>query len=149
METIKRSNSSDVTFKSLVAMLDAELAVIDGEDHSFYHQYNGLDAIKHAVVFYQGSTGIACGAIKQHGQNAMEIKRMYTLPEYRGQGLGSKTLLALENWARELGFAKCILETGKRQQDAIALYTKNKYVVIENYGQYKGVENSVCFEKVL
>ncbi|MRI02258.1 GNAT family N-acetyltransferase [Kriegella sp. EG-1] len=149
METIKRSNSSDITFRNLVAMLDNELAIIDGEDHSFYHQYNGLDTIKHAIVFYQGSTAVACGAIKEHNKETMEIKRMYTLPEYRGFGFASKTLIELENWARELGFTKCILETGKRQKDAIALYKKNKYVLIENYGQYIGVENSVCFEKVL
>ena len=149
METIQRSDSSDETFIKLVAMLDKELAEIDGEDHSFYNQYNGLDAIKHAVVFYQDQTAVACGAIKQYGNDAMEVKRMYTIPKFRGLGLASKTLIELESWAHELGFAKCILETGKRQQDAIALYKKNKYIVIENYGQYSGVENSVCFEKVL
>ena len=48
-----------------------------------------------------------------------------------------------------VGFEKCILETGKRQPDAIALYKKNGYNLIENYGQYIGMENSVCFEKLL
>jgi putative acetyltransferase len=40
-------------------------------------------------------------------------------------------------------------ETGKRQPEAIALYEKQGYQRISNYGQYIGVENSVCFEKVL
>jgi len=55
----------------------------------------------------------------------------------------------LEHWAVELGYKKCVLETGKRQPDAIALYTKQGYESIPNYGQYMGMENSVCFEKEL
>jgi len=48
-----------------------------------------------------------------------------------------------------LGYRKCVMETGKRQPDAVQLYTKNGYEVIPNYGPYIGVENSVCFEKAL
>lgn len=149
METLVRTDSSNEDFKTLVMALDAELAERDGEDHSFYDQFNKIDAIKHAVVFYNGETPVACGAIKEHAPNAMEVKRMYTLPEFRAKGLASKTLVGLENWARELGYAKCVLETGKRQPEAIALYKKNDYVITTNYGQYIGIENSVCFEKVL
>ena len=47
----------------------------------------------------------------------------------------------------ELSCEKCILETGKRQPEAIELYKKNGYRIIPNYGQYAGIENSVCFEK--
>jgi putative acetyltransferase len=53
----------------------------------------------------------------------------------------------LETWASELSFEKCILETGKRQPEAIRLYEKNGYKRIPNYGQYAQIENSVCFEK--
>ena len=48
-----------------------------------------------------------------------------------------------------MNYEKCILETGHKQPEAIKLYTKNLYTVIPNYGQYEGVELSVCFEKVL
>jgi GNAT superfamily N-acetyltransferase len=58
-------------------------------------------------------------------------------------------LAELEKWAGELSCTKCILETGKRQPDAIGLYKKNGYKPVPNYGQYAGVENSVCFEKVI
>lgn len=148
METIRKTNSSNEDFKNLVAALDTELAERDGEDHSFYDQFNKIDNIKHALVFYYGETPVACGAMKEHGKNSMEVKRMYTLPDFRGKGLASKLLVELENWARELGYAKCILETGKRQPEAIALYKKNNYTVTSNYDPYIGVENSVCFEKV-
>ncbi|MFZ5941462.1 MAG: GNAT family N-acetyltransferase, partial [Bacteroidota bacterium] len=47
------------------------------------------------------------------------------------------------------GFRRCVLETGKRQPEAINLYLKNGYGPIPNYGQYAGVENSLCFGKVM
>jgi GNAT superfamily N-acetyltransferase len=74
---------------------------------------------------------------------------MYTNPEKRKLGLASQMLHELELWAKESGYGKCVLETGKKQPEAIALYEKNGYRMIPNYGQYIGVENSVCFEKKL
>jgi hypothetical protein len=41
------------------------------------------------------------------------------------------------------------LETGKKQPEAIKLYTKNGYFIIPNFGQYENIENSICFEKQL
>jgi GNAT superfamily N-acetyltransferase len=90
---------------------------------------------------------VGCGAIKEYAPNTMEIKRMYTLPESRGKGIASKVLTELEIWAAELSYEKCILETGKKQPEAIGLYKKNGYKLIPNYGQYAEIENSVCFEK--
>lgn len=74
---------------------------------------------------------------------------MYTLPESRGRGIAAKVLSDLENWTKELSFERCILETGKKQPEAIALYKKNGYKLIPNYGQYAEVENSLCFKKEL
>lgn len=146
---ILKTDACNKDFISLVVALDAELAERDGADHVFYDQFNRIDMIKNAVVIYDDKIAIACGAIKQFEKNSMEVKRMYTLPSYRGRGLASRLIAVLENWARDLGYAKCILETGKRQPEAIALYKKNGYQITSNYGQYVGVENSVCFEKVL
>jgi putative acetyltransferase len=79
----------------------------------------------------------------------MELKRMFVLPENRNRGLATMIVTELETWASELSYRKCVLETGIRQPDAIALYKKNGYTLIPNWGQYVGVENSVCFEKIL
>jgi putative acetyltransferase len=144
-----RTDSGNADFVGLVGHLDAELASRDGEDHSFYAQYNTISAIKHALVAYEGTFAIGCGAIKKFNSRAMEVKRMYTLPEFRGKGIATRILGELEKWAKELEFETCVLETGLRQPEAIALYVKNGYRVIENYGQYAGVENSRCFEKKL
>jgi len=67
----------------------------------------------------------------------------------RGRGIAQMALAELEKWAAELGYKKCILETGKRQPEAIRLYEKSGYKIIPNYGEYLNIENSVCFEKEL
>lgn len=143
-----RTNSDNPDFQALVRELDIDLAIRDGDEHSFYAQYNKIDSIKHAIVAYQNGQPVGCGAIKQYAPDTMEVKRMYVPPSHRGQGIAGVVLAELEKWAQELGYQKCILETGKKQPEAIALYTKSNYSVIPNYGQYEGVENSVCFEKV-
>jgi putative acetyltransferase len=147
MIRVKRTDSENQDFIGLVKHLDADLAERDGNEHSFYAQFNKINKIKYVVVAYENSQPVGCGAIKEYTPNTMEIKRMYTLPEYRGKGIASKVLSELEIWATELSYEKCILETGKKQPEAIALYKKNGYKLIPNYGQYAEIENSVCFEK--
>ena len=149
MIEILRTNSENQDFIQLVKHLDDELAEIDGPEHSFYAEYNKVNQIKYVVVAYEHKIPISCGAIKEFAPDVMEVKRMYTSPQVRGKGIASKVISNLEVWAAELTYKKCILETGKRQPDAIRLYQKNGYKVIPNYGQYAGIENSVCFEKEL
>lgn len=147
MVELKRTDSGNRDFIGLVKYLDADLAIRDGAEHSFYAQYNKIDQLKYVVVAYEWGAAIACGAIKEYAAHIMEVKRMYTLPESRGKGIAGKVLSELENWVAELGYEKCILETGMKQPEAITLYRKSGYQHIPNYGQYAGVQNSVCFEK--
>jgi GNAT superfamily N-acetyltransferase len=147
MIEILRTDSNNTDFQDLVKKLDAYLAKIDGDENAFYSQYNKIDSLNHVVVLFENSTPLACGAIKESDPNRMEVKRMYTSIDARGKGFASKVLSELEKWAGEMGYKACVLETGKRQPDAIALYEKAGYKQIPNYGQYIGVENSVCFEK--
>ncbi|MEO7313286.1 MAG: GNAT family N-acetyltransferase [Chitinophagaceae bacterium] len=144
-----RTDSENPDFIELVKLLDADLAKRDGNEHSFYAQFNKIDKIKQVVVTYENAQPLGCGAIKAFGATAMEVKRMYTLPEARGKGIATFILSQLEQWANELGYEKCVLETGRKQPEAIELYQKCGYEIIPNYGQYAGVENSVCFEKKL
>lgn len=136
-------------FQSLVKLLDRELSIRDGADHAFYDQFNKLDAIKHVVVAYTGDIAVSCGAFKPFDDTTVEIKRMYTLLEYRGRGIAAELLRELESWAKESGFSAAVLETGVKQPEAIRLYEKSGYLRIPNYGQYVGVEQSYCFRKQL
>lgn len=144
-----RTNNHHEDFKLLVIELDKELKIRDGDDHTFYAQYNKSDDIKYVLVAYDQELPIACGAIKEYDQGTMEIKRMFVRPGYRNQGLASLILKSLELWCQELHYTQCILETGINQPEAIRLYEKNNYTKIPNYGPYINVENSLCFLKVL
>jgi GNAT superfamily N-acetyltransferase len=144
-----RTGSNNEDFIQLVTKLDELLAIMDGREHAFYNQYNQIDNIKHVVLLYLDELPVACGAIKEFATDTMEIKRMFTSDKFRGRGLASTVLKELEDWAKELGYAKCVLETGRRLPDAVRLYQNKGYLQISNYGQYIGMDNSICFEKQL
>jgi putative acetyltransferase len=144
-----RTTSENTDFQELVLALDKELALRDGDEHAFFAQFNKTHMIKHVVLGYLQDVVVACGAIKEYDSSTMEIKRMFVPLAFRGNSYASLILTELENWARELGYKKCILETGLKQPEAIRLYEKNTFIRIPNYGQYAGIENSVCFEKII
>lgn len=147
--TLIRTDSDHTDFRTLVALLDQDLAVRDGDDHAFYAQFNKVDAIKEVIVAYQNGTAVGCGAIKPFSATEAEVKRMFVHPDHRNRGIAAKVLNELESWATELGFAAFVLETGKKQPEAISLYQKVGYHIIPNYGQYIGVDNSVCMIKTI
>lgn len=144
-----RTDSDNKDFIELVHSLNSYLKIIDGEEHDFYNQYNNIDVLKHVVVAFLDNTPCGCGAFKAFNGESTEIKRMFTKPEFRGQGIASNILNELELWSRELNYKACILETGKRQNEAVAFYRKMNYQEISNFGPYANVENSICFKKIL
>ncbi|KGD69082.1 N-acetyltransferase [Flavobacterium aquatile] len=147
--TVTRTTSDNPDFEKLVIELDAFLAILDGEDHAFYAQFNKSSALKNAIIVYENETAVGIGAYKEYDSETVEMKRMYTLPQFRGKGIASKILSDLELWATEENYKIAVLETGFMQKDAISLYQKLGYVITENYGQYIGVENSICMKKSL
>lgn len=147
MINLIRTNSSNTDFISLVKALDAYLKITDGDEHAFYNQYNSISQLNNVVIAYQNNEAVACGAFKPFETNSVEIKRMYTNPKFRQQGIAKQILNALETWAKELNYQYCILETGKRQKEAVAFYKANGYQKIPNYGQYTKMDNSLCFKK--
>lgn len=149
MIRIGRTDKDDADFKNLVISLDAELKIIDGEEHGFYNKYSSTESLDHVLIVYVNDDPLACGALRKRNYETMEIKRMYTAQEARGQGLGSIVIHELEKWAKELGYLNCVLETGKRQLAAVALYERNGYHTIPNYEPYENVDNSICFGKEL
>ena len=149
MTILNRTNSENKDFQDLVLELDKDLAKKNGEINDFFAQYNKIDLIKNVVVVFNDNLPVGCGAMKEYDKSTMEIKRMYVLIEMRGKGVAVAVLNDLESWARELGYKKCVLETGDKMLEAIGLYKKSGYKVISNYGQYENVENSICFEKEL
>ena len=144
---IKRTNSENRDFINLVKELDAFLKITDRDEHDFYNQFNHIDVLKNIVVIYFNEIAVGCGAIKKYDDITVEVKRMFVCLEKRGSGVAQKMLQELEIWAKELGYQECILETGIRQVEAVRFYKKCNYKIITNYGQYKNMENSICFKK--
>ena len=146
---LKHCDNSSLDFQALVTKLDAELAIRDGDDHAFYHQFNGINVLNHVIVAYDKGHPVGCGAFKARNKQQVEIKRMFVLTAVRKKGCASAILTALETWAADEGFSEAILETGKAQIEALSFYPKQGYRIIPNFVPYVGVENSICFSRSL
>lgn len=146
---IIRTTSEDQDFKQLIAALDDDLYQRNGEAQLKYRPYNKVDMIKHVVLVYVDGNPVGCGAFKKYDDESVEIKRMFVYPEMRGKRMAAKILQELENCAVEEGYNRAVLETGYKQVEAIRLYTVAGYSRIENYGQYVGMDESICYRKEL
>lgn len=146
MLTILRTNSENQEFKKLVKLLNSDLAERDGEDHPL-SKFNAIVNIKHVVLANYNNKTVGCGAIVNYNLEIMEIKRMYVSPEVRGKRIGTKILLELEKWAKELGSSRCLLFTGSKQPEANRLYKRSGYKQIQKYGELIEIEDSLCFAK--
>ncbi len=85
------------------------------------------------LVGYRDDAAICCGGVKRLPDGTCEIKKMYVVPEARGQGVARALLYALEDAARELGYTVARLDTGPKQPAAKHLYESEGYVQIENF----------------
>lgn len=148
MHALQRTDSENPDFKYLTNLFDDYLIEIDGDEKDFFAQYNQIYLNK-VIVCYENNTAIGCGAFKKYESKVAELKRMFVLPEAREKGIASKIVNELENWAKEEGYSSCILETSSRLQNAIALYTKLGFEITPNYGQYIGIQSSVCMKKII
>ncbi|WP_179413314.1 GNAT family N-acetyltransferase [Mucilaginibacter sp. E4BP6] len=146
---LKRTSNTETDFKKLISKLDKYLSIVNGEQDAFYAPNNVLDPLDTAVIAYYNNKPVGCGCFKRYDEDSVEIKRMYVDPDLRGRGIASTILNELEKWAKENGFKYTVLETGLKLDDANALYRKQGYEVIENYGQYAGITSSVCMKKTL
>ena len=145
--TLTQTDQASKDFQQLVTLLDAELAIRDGDDHAFYQQFNGIETLNHVIVAYDNGQAVGCGAFKALNKKQIEIKRMFVLTAARKKGYATAILKALETWAAEIGFNEAILETGKAQIEALSFYPKQGYVIIPNFTPYENIKNSVCFQK--
>ncbi len=92
---------------------------------------------------------VGCGALKRLDATTGEIKRMYTAPAGRRRGVARAVLTRLEEEARRLGYETLQLETGRPQQEAVALYESGGWTAIPPYGRYRDDPRSLCFRKEL
>ena len=147
---LKRTHNGEKDFQCLVEKLNKYLLQQYGELQVFYNQFNKIDNIPNVVIAYVDEKPAGCGCFKRFTESSVEVKRMFVVEEYRGNGIGAAILDELEKWAAELGNKTVVLEMGNKQPEAAVLYKKQGFTVIPNYGQYIGMEEtSICMKKEL
>lgn len=149
MQLIK-TTGTDTRFVALCSELDADLNKQNGQQlQSIYHQYNTLEKIQNVVLALQDETPVACAALKEYAPGTAEVKRVYTKPFCRGQGVAAAVMTTLEQLAKQQGYTRLILETGLTMLPAQQLYRRLGFHQIPNYGQYAALPDSYCMEKAL
>jgi len=138
-------------FVKLCRLLDDYLnEIIGGEkNREQYIKYNTLEDIHDVVLAYDNTIPVGCASFKLYKNKVAEIKRVFVKKEYRRRGISKELMSLLEKRATEQGFCKLVLETGAPLIEAIKLYNRLGYLVIENYGQYKDLKESICMQKNL
>ena len=149
--TMKKTSGQDPDFILLCAKLDAYLNHLAGgeENRKVYVPLNALSGIDDAIVFYEDEVPIAGGGFKRFEAKTAEIKRVFVSERFRGKGFGRALMLELHAMAKEKGYQKLVVETGRDMPGAVSLYRSLGYREIPNYGPYIGLENSICMEKDL
>lgn len=145
----KKTTSENSNFIRLVAELDKSLWERYPKENQDYWQNNILEINRNVLVVYNDDKAVACGCFKKYDKNTIEIKRMFVSPEARGMGLAQKILQELELWASELGYTSSVLETLYKQKEAISLYQKVGYSIIDKYEPYLDSEYSICMKKAI
>lgn len=146
---VLRTDSRNSDFIRLIRLLDEDLEERYGALQKQFDAHNKVDHISDVVVVYKDETPVACGAFKEYDSSTIELKRIFEKKEHRIQGLAGRLVKTLEEIAKEKGYKFVILETGKRQPEAVGLYHKLGYETIQNYGPYAENSYSVCMKKEL
>jgi ribosomal protein S18 acetylase RimI-like enzyme len=123
-----------------LADIDAALVVHPEEMVATVGAFDGEELVGHAAL-RPASIGAP--------NDALEVKRVIVLPEYRGQGISKRIMAELETIAIERDVSELVLQTGPRQLEAIALYEKLGYGLIANFGLYAPIPVFLCYGKQL
>jgi GNAT superfamily N-acetyltransferase len=122
--------------------------LLSGLERDYHSRYGSNDELRRThveefdpprglfLVLVDGEVTAAGGGFRSHREGVCEVKRMWTNPEYRRQGLAGQILRALEGAAASAGYERLVLETGPRQPEAATLYERRGYARIPTYGHY-------------
>lgn len=141
-----RCDGQNGDFLENCRLLDADLDRRVGKviQREKYAKFNLTDKISEAIVIYEDGKPVGGGAIRKYDDDTTELKRVFVHPENQGMGLGTKLVQELIKWAKELGFSNMVLETGMLLVESRAVYKKCGFEVIENYGPYVNIPESLC-----
>ena len=87
------------------------------------------------ILAFEAKQPVGCAALRPIDERICELKRMYVLPQYRGQGVGKTLAQRLIEEARQVGYHLMRLDTGNFLTSAIKLYESLGFKQIEPYNQ--------------
>lgn len=149
---IRRETLAAAAAGTLIRALNAELEARYPEEGANHFRLDPEEVAAGRGAFliaYQDGEPVGCGAVRRIDGPAAELKRMYVVPARRGHGVGGALLAALEAEGRRLGAVRLVLETGARQTEAVALYTRAGFAPIPAWGEYVDSPLSLCLGKEL
>lgn len=136
--------------RELVAELDAHLSALTPAEFNYLLPVEQLAEPKTTLwVARDGGRAVACGALKRHDKRIGEVKRMYTRPDWQGQGIGRRLLGEIVNAATEDGLEVLVLETGNQHPSAWAIYEKAGFSRCGPVLDYPDSEFSIFYHKQL
>ncbi len=149
--TFTWTDGNNEAFKDFYIKTEEYYSKIVGgkEKRQAFVPYNLSQNITYVLIFFVGDVAVGCAGLKAYSEQAVEIKRVWVEPEYRGKHVASRMLDLLEEKSLELGFRKSILQTRPIMLDAVKLYENHGYSLIENYPPYDMLEGAICMAKNL
>lgn len=144
---VEKTTSENPDFISLIKVFDVFLWERYPELKKEYWGNNVIEFNVNVVLVYLDEKAVACGCFKKYNESTVELKRMFVSPEARGLGLAQLVIKELETEAKKHGFECMILETLYKQKEAISLYQKAGFEIVENYEPYVSLSNSICMGK--
>lgn len=148
--TVSQETPLQDDVRDLVAELDAYLAPLTPPDARFGISVDEMANLETTVFVARDENGkaVGMGALKRHGAVG-EVKRMYTIPEVRGQRVGRAILDAIVHQARAEGLKGMVLETGNRHPEAWRLYERGGFRRCGPVLDYPDTGHSVFYEMKL
>jgi len=136
--------------RALIAALNEYLLSLTPPEGCFHMTVEEMAAPDTTVfVARENGEAIACGALRRHAGGAAEVKRMYTVPEQQGKGIGGRILAEIEKLARQEGFRRLVLETGDRHPAAWRVYERGGFARCGRILDYPDSPWSIYYAKEL
>ena len=147
----KWTDGSDASFRRFYIETENYYSQIvgGGEKRAGFVPYNLSDTIADVLIAYINGKPVGCAGLKKHSDSDVEIKRVWVEPEARGKKIASRMLNLIEEKARQMNYKRAILQTRPVMTDAVGLYEKRGYSLIENYPPYDRLEGAICMALVL
>jgi len=111
--------------------IDLSFQNFDEEIESLSRYYAGPDGC--FIIAAWSGEAVGCGALRRFSESACEMKRLYVIRDYRGEGVGRAIVAALIERARALGYRSILLDTVPTMSRAQSLYASFGFIQTPPY----------------